>query len=203
MKEDKSKNNEKNISFSSINEENKYDKELSEKKKTNIKINDKDNLLKNNIINNMEVSNNEIIEENISMSRNSIISKKEENKDDVMNLTRDQIEKMDIKSLYFLFNTKFNEQEKKFKEQEKKFKEQEKKFNEQFSKLKEENDKKFFDLQKDIKYLKNIVGSIQIRTFAKNFLSIFGKLLNDTEKEIIKSDNTKRGELTLVAIKRK
>ena len=213
MKEDDNKIKEINqikIPFSSINEENKNIKEISDENKTDIIINNSE------LSNNIEISNKKIMEGN-SVSGNSIISQKEKNKEDLMNLSKEKIDNMDIHSLYFLFISKFNEQEKKYNEQEKKYNEQEKKFkeelfklkeklsklNEENSKQKEENDKKFYDLQNDIKYLKNIVGSIQIRSFAKNFLNIFEKHLTQIEKEEIRNDNTKKGELILGAMRRK
>lgn len=152
---------------------------------------------------------------------NKMIQKEKESKDEQANIPKNKINNLDIQSLYSIMENRFNFQEKKFEETLAKMKEESDmkiiKINEEkekelaqmkeenqkaLSQMKKETDKKIFDLEKDIQYLKNIIGSIQIRKLAKNFLNIFRNQLNSTEEEIINQDNTKKGEITLEALKR-
>ncbi len=48
-----------------------------------------------------------------------------------------------------------------------------------------------------------MISTIQIRKLAKNFLNIFKSDLSEEEKEIIKKDESKKGEETLKSLKRK
>ena len=190
-KENKDENTEINTFSSSfinnsLNEKNNNHKELSDKKKIEQKIEDNKNEIK-------EV-NNEITPDITSQINNSI-SVSTNLGQNIINLSRDQIDKMSSRNLYSLFIDTLSEHEKKFSEQEKKFSEQEKKFS--------EHEKKFSEMSLEINNLKDIIGTIQIRTFAKNFLKIFRNDLSEKEKDEIRKCKSKRGEITLDAFRKK
>lgn len=216
--------NNKNINVDILNKKNikpEISEEIKKNKlkennpsKTDKKINDINDLKKSINLNKMDDAKKEIIE-------NKMIQKEKESKDEQANIPKNKINNLDIQSLYSIMENRFNFQEKKFEETLAKMKEESDmkiiKINEEkekelaqmkeenqkaLSQMKKETDKKIFDLEKDIQYLKNIIGSIQIRKLAKNFLNIFRNQLNSTEEEIINQDNTKKGEITLKALKR-
>ena len=178
-----------NILFSSLDknknnnskEENTNDNEITEEIKSEIKIEGKDKVKDNNNKRDMEVFNNKMTQENLPEINNPniISSKKEENSQSLMNLTKEEINNLNCQTLYSLFQTKLSELERKFFEKEK------------------ENEKKFSELESEINNLKGIIGTIQIRTYAKNFLRIFKSGLSSEEKAKIKNDKSKKGEATL------
>ena len=168
-----------NISTGNIN-----DKDVSEIKNAN-----KINIIDNNN-SNMNISNNKIIEENISQINkpNIIISENNEAKD-IMNLPKDKMDNLTTQALYSMFKEKYSEQEAKVSELKEKYSEQEVKISELKEKLSEEeenNRKKFSVLNREISSLKSIISSIQIRSLAKNFLKIFKNDLNESEKQEMK-----------------
>ena len=59
------------------------------------------------------------------------------------------------------------------------------------------------EFSEEIKNLKHSIGKIQTRFLANNFLKIFKDDLSNEEKSIIKNDSSKRGKVTLDALKRK
>ena len=59
------------------------------------------------------------------------------------------------------------------------------------------------EFSEEIKNLKHSIGKIQTRFLSNNFLKIFKDDLSNEEKSIIKNDNSKRGKVTLDALKRK
>ena len=77
--------------------------------------------------------------------------------------------------------------------------EQEKiKSDERINSLKQENIKR----KNEIMRLNDILGRIQLRGMAKNFLKSFNKYLSNDEKKQITEDSNKRGEVTLNSFKR-
>jgi hypothetical protein len=142
-----------------------------------------------------------------------------------------EITNLSNQELYSLFQQQLTEQKKKneirFSELEKNFEirysqlkkkieinsEQLKENKGRFSELKKislnmkekerENEKKFSELKSEIQSLKGMISTIQIRKLAKNFLNIFKSDLSEEEKEIIKKDESKKGEETLKSLKRK
>ena len=182
-----------NIEDESQNNSTKKIKDIfSNNKNEDIKLLNKDNLNKNNI---MDTSKNEIIIKSTSESKASLTPKEKENKDDIMELSQDKIDNLDIGSLYSIIKSQF-------KLQEKIYEEKILELNGKLSEQKKENERKMTVLEKDISNLKAIIGSIQIREYSKNFLNIFKRHLNRSEEDEIKSDNRKRGAITLNAINR-
>ena len=182
-----------NIEDESQNNSTKKIKDIfSNNKNEDIKLLNKDNLNKNNI---MDTSKNEIIIKSTSESKASLTPKEKNNKDDIMELSQDKIDNLDISSLYSMIKSQF-------KLQEKKYEEKILELNGKLSEQKKENERKMTVLEKDISNLKAIIGSIQIREYSKNFLNIFKRHLNRSEEDEIKSDNRKRGAITLNAINR-
>ena len=218
----------------SSKEENANGKKIYEEKKDELKIERKEKTLENKTVEYVKLFNNQNGEEKLSENNNNsniITSKKEEKRKDILNLSEQEIDTLNSRSLFILFKSKiseleqenakkFQEQEKKFNEKEqenaKKFQEQEKKFNEQeqenakkfqdqekkFNEKNEANKKQFSELKSEIDNLKSIIGTIQIRGFAKNFLKIFKSDLSKEENEKIKKDKSKKGEVILESLKR-
>ena len=101
---------------------------------------------------------------------------------------------------------KFKDQEKFFEEEkknEKMFKNKLMELAKKLSEMQKENEQKFLELESEINSLKDIVGTIQIRPLAKNFLKIFKNDFNQDEKEKIKKDKSKKDEVTLESLKKK
>ena len=105
-----------------------------------------------------------------------------------INLSNDQINSLTPQKLFSLFKKQNSENQKKFSEQEKKI-----------SILSDE----LYEQKQEIKTLKNVIGTIQIRNLSKNFLKIFQNDLSKEEKGKIKKDKTNRGKVTESALKRK
>ena len=205
--------------------------EINEEGKVKKNIDVKDKILEGNNIREKKEPNSEIKRENLPEINNSnvIASKKEEN--NITNHPKVEITNLSNQELYSLFQQQLTEQKKKneirFSELEKNFEirySQLKKKNEinseqlkenkgRFSELKKislklkekerENEKKFSELKSEIQSLKGMISTIQIRKLAKNFLNIFKSDLSEEEKEIIKKDESKKGEETLKSLKRK
>ena len=194
--------------------------EINEEGKVKKNIDEKDKILEGNNISEKKEPNSEIKRENLPEINNSnvIASKKEEN-----NITNHpKVEKTNLSNqeLYSLFQQQLTEQKKKneirYSQLKKKIEinsEQLKENKGRFSELKKislklkekerENEKKFSELKSEIQSLKVMISTIQIRKLAKNFLNIFKSDLSEEEKEIIKKDESKKGEETLKSLKRK
>ena len=205
--------------------------EINEEGKVKKNIDEKDKILEGNNISEKKEPNSEIKGENLPEINNSnvIASKKEEN--NITNQPKVEINNLSNQELYSLFQQQLTEQKKKneirFSELEKNFEirysqlkknieinsEQLKENKGRFSELKKislklkekerENEKKFSELKSEIQSLKGMISTIQIRKLAKNFLNIFKSDLSEEEKEIIKKDDSKKGEETLKSLKRK
>ena len=205
--------------------------EINEEGKVKKNIDVKDKILEGNNISEKKEPNSEIKRENLPEINNSnvIASKKEEN--NITNHPKVEITNLSNQELYSLFQQQLTEQKKKneirFSELEKNFEirysqlkkkieinsEQLKENKGRFSELKKislklkekerENEKKFSELKSEIQSLKGMISTIQIRKLAKNFLNIFKSDLSEEEKEIIKKDESKKGEETLKSLKRK
>ena len=205
--------------------------EINEEGKVKKNIDEKDKILEGNNISEKKEPNSEIKGENLPEINNSnvIASKKEEN--NITNQPKVEITNLSNQELYSLFQQQLTEQKKKneirFSELEKNFEirysqikkkieinsEQLKENKGRFSELKKislklkekerENEKKFSELKSEIQSLKGMISTIQIRKLAKNFLNIFKSDLSEEEKEIIKKDESKKGEETLKSLKRK
>ena len=205
--------------------------EINEEGKVKKNIDVKDKILEGNNISEKKEPNSEIKGENLLEINNSnvIASKKEEN--NITNQPKVEINNLSNQELYSLFQQQLTEQKKKneirFSELEKNFEirysqlkknieinsEQLKENKGRFSELKKislklkekerENEKKFSELKSEIQSLKGMISTIQIRKLAKNFLNIFKSDLSEEEKEIIKKDDSKKGEETLKSLKRK
>ena len=205
--------------------------EINEEGKVKKNIDEKDKILEGNNISEKKEPNSEIKGENLPEINNSnvIASKKEEN--NITNHPKVEITNLSNQELYSLFQQQLTEQKKKneirFSELEKNFEirysqikkkieinsEQLKENKGRFSELKKislklkekerENEKKFSELKSEIQSLKGMISTIQIRKLAKNFLNIFKSDLSEEEKEIIKKDESKKGEETLKSLKRK
>ena len=205
--------------------------EINEEGKVKKNIDEKDKILEGNNISEKKEPNSEIKGENLPEINNSnvIASKKEEN--NITNHPKVEITNLSNQELYSLFQQQLTEQKKKneirFSELEKNFEirysqlkkkieinsEQLKENKGRFSELKKislklkekerENEKKFSELKSEIQSLKVMISTIQIRKLAKNFLNIFKSDLSEEEKEIIKKDESKKGEETLKSLKRK
>ena len=205
--------------------------EINEEGKVKKNIDEKDKILEGNNISEKKEPNSEIKRENLPEINNSnvIASKKEEN--NITNHPKVEITNLSNQELYSLFQQQLTEQKKKneirFSELEKNFEirysqikkkieinsEQLKENKGRFSELKKislklkekerENEKKFSELKSEIQSLKGMISTIQIRKLAKNFLNIFKSDLSEEEKEIIKKDESKKGEETLKSLKRK
>lgn len=205
--------------------------EINEEGKVKKNIDEKDKILEGNNISEKKEPNSEIKGENLPEINNSnvIASKNEEN--NITNQPKVEITNLSNQELYSLFQQQLTEQKKKneirFSELEKNFEirysqlkkkieinsEQLKENKGRFSELKKislklkekerENEKKFSELKSEIQSLKVMISTIQIRKLAKNFLNIFKSDLSEEEKEIIKKDESKKGEETLKSLKRK
>ena len=205
--------------------------EINEEGKVKKNIDEKDKILEGNNISEKKEPNSEIKGENLPEINNSnvIASKKEEN--NITNHPKVEITNLSNQELFSLFQQQLTEQKKKneirFSELEKNFEisysqlnkkieinsEQLKENKGRFSELKKislklkekerENEKKFSELKSEIQSLKVMISTIQIRKLAKNFLNIFKSDLSEEEKEIIKKDESKKGEETLKSLKRK
>ena len=194
--------------------------EINEEGKVKNNIDVKDKILEGNNISEKKEPNSEIKRENLPEINNSnvIASKKEEN--NITNQPKVEITNLSNQELYSLFQQQLTEQKKKneirFSELKKKIEinsEQLKENKGRFSELKKislklkekerENEKKFSELKSEIQSLKGMISTIQIRKLAKNFLNIFKSDLSEEEKEIIKKDESKKGEETLKSLKRK
>ena len=205
--------------------------EINEEGKVKKNIDEKDKILEGNNISEKKEPNSEIKGENLPEINNSnvIASKKEEN--NITNQPKVEKTNLSNQELYSLFQQQLTEQKKKneirFSELEKNFEirysqikkkieinsEQLKENKGRFSELKKislklkekerENEKKFSELKSEIQSLKGMISTIQIRKLAKNFLNIFKSDLSEEEKEIIKKDESKKGEETLKSLKRK
>ena len=205
--------------------------EINEEGKVKKNIDVKDKILEGNNISEKKEPNSEIKGENLPEINNSnvIASKKEEN--NITNQPKVEITNLSNQELYSLFQQQLTEQKKKneirFSELEKNFEisysqlkkkieinsEQLKENKGRFSELKKislklkekerENEKKFSELKSEIQSLKGMISTIQTRKLAKNFLNIFKSDLSEEEKEIIKKDESKKGEETLKSLKRK
>ncbi len=189
--------------------------EINEEGKVKKNIDVKDKILERNNISEKKEPNSEIKGENLPEINNSnvIASKKEEN-----NITNQpKVEKTNLSNqeLYSLFQQQLTEQKKK---NEIRFSELEKNFEIRYSQLKKKieinseqlkenkrrfSELKFSELKSEIQSLKGMISTIQIRKLAKNFLNIFKSDLSEEEKEIIKKDESKKGEETLKSLKRK
>ena len=198
--------------------ENSEDDNFEEEEKNEIKSKEnKINKTKFNKIN-IPFSSSDENESNIQKEEKNIVNQisqeeeKEENRKDINNLSKEEINNLSTEELYSIFRQKLSELEKKnegrFSELEKKFLEREKKENEFSKKFLElekkgrENEKKFSELKSEIESLKGMVSSMQMMTFSKNFLNIFKNDLSQEEKEIIKKDKSKEGEVILKSLKR-
>lgn len=194
--------------------------EINEEGKVKMSIDEKDKILEGNNTSENKEPNSEIKGENLPEINNSnvIASKNEEN--NITNQPKVEITNLSNQELYSLFQQQLTEQKKKneirFSELEKKIEinsEQLKENKGRFSELKKislklkekerENEKKFSELKSEIQSLKGMISTIQIRKLAKNFLNIFKSDLSEEEKEIIKKDESKKGEETLKSLKRK
>ena len=205
--------------------------EINEEGKVKKNIDVKDKILEGNNISEKKEPNSEIKGENLPEINNSnvIASKKEEN--NITNQPKVEKTNLSNQELYSLFQQQLTEQKKKneirFSELEKNFEirysqlkkkieinsEQLKENKGRFSELKKislnlkekerENEKKFSELKSEIQSLKGMISTIQTRKLAKNFLNIFKSDLSEEEKEIIKKDESKKGEETLKSLKRK
>ena len=194
--------------------------EINEEGKVKKNIDEKDKILEGNNISEKKEPNSEIKGENLPEINNSnvIASKKEEN--NITNHPKVEITNLSNQELYSLFQQQLTEQKKKneirYSQLKKKIEinsEQLKENKGRFSELKKislklkekerENEKKFSELKSEIQSLKGMISTIQIRKLAKNFLNIFKSDLSEEEKEIIKKDESKKGEETLKSLKRK
>ena len=194
--------------------------EINEEGKVKKNIDVKDKILEGNNISERKEPNSEIKGENLPEINNSnvIASKKEEN--NITNQPKMEITNLSNQELYSLFQQQLTEQKKKFEIRYSQLKkkieinsEQLKENKGRFSELKKislklkekerENEKKFSELKSEIQSLKGMISTIQIRKLAKNFLNIFECDLSEEEKEIIKKDESKKGEETLKSLKRK
>ena len=194
--------------------------EINEEGKVKKNIDVKDKILEGNNISEKKEPNSEIKGENLPEINNSnvIASKKEEN--NITNHPKVEITNLSNQELYSLFQQQLTEQKKKneirYSQLKKKIEinsEQLKENKGRFSELKKislklkekerENEKKFSELKSEIQSLKGMISTIQIRKLAKNFLNIFKSDLSEEEKEIIKKDESKKGEETLKSLKRK
>ena len=194
--------------------------EINEEGKVKKNIDEKDKILEGNNISEKKEPNSEIKGENLPEINNSnvIASKKEEN--NITNQPKVEITNLSNQELYSLFQQQLTEQKKKneirYSQLKKKIEinsEQLKENKGRFSELKKislklkekerENEKKFSELKSEIQSLKVMISTIQIRKLAKNFLNIFKSDLSEEEKEIIKKDESKKGEETLKSLKRK
>ena len=194
--------------------------EINEEGKVKKNIDEKDKILEGNNISEKKEPNSEIKGENLPEINNSnvIASKKEEN--NITNHPKVEITNLSNQELYSLFQQQLTEQKKKneirYSQLKKKIEinsEQLKENKGRFSELKKislklkekerENEKKFSELKSEIQSLKVMISTIQIRKLAKNFLNIFKSDLSEEEKEIIKKDESKKGEETLKSLKRK
>ena len=194
--------------------------EINEEGKVKKNIDVKDKILEGNNISEKKEPNSEIKGENLPEINNSnvIASKKEEN--NITNQPKVEITNLSNQELYSLFQQQLTEQKKKneirYSQLKKKIEinsEQLKENKGRFSELKKislklkekerENEKKFSELKSEIQSLKVMISTIQIRKLAKNFLNIFKSDLSEEEKEIIKKDESKKGEETLKSLKRK
>jgi len=194
--------------------------EINEEGKVKKNIDEKDKILEGNNISEKKEPNSEIKRENLPEINNSnvIASKKEEN--NITNHPKVEITNLSNQELYSLFQQQLTEQKKKneirYSQLKKKIEinsEQLKENKGRFSELKKislklkekerENEKKFSELKSEIQSLKGMISTIQIRKLAKNFLNIFKSDLSEEEKEIIKKDESKKGEETLKSLKRK
>ena len=194
--------------------------EINEEGKVKKNIDVKDKILEGNNISEKKEPNSEIKRENLPEINNSnvIASKKEEN--NITNHPKVEITNLSNQELYSLFQQQLTEQKKKneirYSQLKKKIEinsEQLKENKGRFSELKKislklkekerENEKKFSELKSEIQSLKVMISTIQIRKLAKNFLNIFKSDLSEEEKEIIKKDESKKGEETLKSLKRK
>ena len=194
--------------------------EINEEGKVKKNIDEKDKILEGNNISEKKEPNSEIKGENLPEINNSnvIASKKEEN--NIINHPKVEITNLSNQELYSLFQQQLTEQKKKneirYSQLKKKIEinsEQLKENKGRFSELKKislklkekerENEKKFSELKSEIQSLKVMISTIQIRKLAKNFLNIFKSDLSEEEKEIIKKDESKKGEETLKSLKRK
>ena len=136
----------------------------------------------------------------IKNNSNIINSKEKENSKDFMNLSEKEINELNTQSLYYLIKSKLSELE---KNNEKMFKNKLMELAKKLSEMQKENEQKFLELESEINSLKDIVGTIQIRPLAKNFLKIFKNDFNQDEKEKIKKDKSKKDEVTLESLKKK
>ena len=155
--------------------------EISEEITNELKIEDKRKIIENKNMNDINIFKSKKEEEKLPEIKNNsniINSKEKENSKDFMNLSEKEINELNIQSLYYLIKSKLSEMEK-------------------------ENEQKFLELESKINSLKDIVGNIQIRSLAKNFLKIFKNGFNQDEKEKIQKDKSKKDEVTLESLKRK
>ena len=175
--------------------------EISEQIKSELKMEDKEKEVENKNMNDINIINSKKEEEKlpeINNNSNIVNFKEKENGPDIMNLSEKEINELNFQSMYFLFKSKMSDLEKEKEKNEKKLKEHEKIIFD----MKKENEEKFSVLKSEINSLKSIIGTIQIRDFSKNFLKIFKSGLNQDEKEKIKKDKSKKGEVTLESLKR-
>jgi hypothetical protein len=105
-----------------------------------------------------------------------------------INLSNDQINSLTSQQLFSLIKMQHVENQKRFSTISNELYDQKQKISE---------------LKEEIKTLKNAIGTIQIRSLAKNFLKIFKNDLSREEKAKIKEDKTNRGKVTSSALKRK
>ena len=149
-----------------------------------------------NSINSIKNKINEPLQKNIS--QNNVSNLKESTEEIFMagiNLSNDQINSLTSQQLFSLIKMQNIENQKRFSEQEEKISTISNELYDQKQKISE--------LKEEIKTLKNAIGTIQIRSLAKNFLKIFKNDLSKEEKEKIKEDKTNRGKVTASALKRK
>ena len=92
---------------------------------------------------------------------------------------------------------KEGEERKKIQEKLDKEGEERRKMQEKFDKECKKNDSKINELNEKINDLKDILGDIQSRDQAKNFLNFFKRYLTDEDKKIIDEDYTKKGEIII------
>ena len=155
--------------------------EISEEITNELKIEDKRKIIENKNMNDINIFKSKKEEEKLPEIKNNsniINSKEKENSKDFMNLSEKEINELNIQSLYYLIKSKLSEMEK-------------------------DNEQKFLELESKINSLKDLVGNIQIRSLAKNFLKIFKNGFNQDEKEKIQKDKSKKDEVTLESLKRK
>ena len=163
----------------------------------------------NNFINSIKNKINEPFQENIAQNKDADAntSNLKESNEEIFkadfNLSNDQINSLTSQQLFSLIKMQHDENQKRLSEQEEKISKITTEFETKISKITTEFETKTSKLEEEIKTLKNAIGTIQIRSLAKNFLKIFKNDLSREEKAKIKEGKTNRGKVTSSALKRK